>query len=133
MNILKSKIIWYESLRDRKWKRKLRVLDASRPRLIRSEYLNRLIDMGYKLKDIKIIYNVINEYISSDEFSMYPEDDIQNYYLREKSDLAELIEKIYKKLKIIRKDNKNIILINIPSEPLTVGTILNMIKNARAK
>jgi hypothetical protein len=77
-------------------KRKLRVLDASRPRLIRSEYLNRLIDMGYKLKDIKIIYNVINEYISSDEFSMYPEDDIQNCYLREKSDLAELIEKIKK-------------------------------------
>jgi hypothetical protein len=52
--------------------------------------------MGYKLKDIKIIYNVINEYISSDEFSMYPEDDIQNCYLREKSDLAELIEKIKK-------------------------------------
>ena len=74
-------------------KRKLRALDASRPRLIRSEYLNRLIDMGYKLKDIKIIYNVINEYISTDEFSMYPEDDIQNCYLREKSDLVELIEK----------------------------------------
>ena len=77
------------------------MLDAPRPRLNRSEYIRQVEERGFKLKNIKAVYNILHDYIALEDFSMYPEDHIDRYYLREKSDFAVLFERIYTKLKII--------------------------------
>lgn len=100
MNVLKIQFRTFKFIEQGRLKRKLRMLDAMRPRLIRSEYIKRVEERGFRTKNVKVVYNVINEYIALEDFSMYPEDNINNYYLKDKSDLLLLLERIYKKLKI---------------------------------
>lgn len=127
MNVFKIKVTTtHKFFRRQKWIRNLRLLDALRPRLLRSEYVVQLVEKGYELKKVKVVYNVINEYMSLDEFSMYPKDNL-NYYLREKSDLSFLLERIYSKLKIIRKEKTSKSLNSNLTGGLTVIVILNTI------
>lgn len=126
MNVLQLNITSYKFFRRRKWIRKLRLLNAIRPNLLRSEYVGRVTEMGYELKKVKVVYNVINEYMSLDEFSMYPEDNVK-HYLRDTSDLTLLLKKIYSKLKIIRSERANTVLNNHLAGPLTVMVILDNI------
>jgi hypothetical protein len=127
MNVLKIQFRTFKFIEHGQWKRKLRMLDAMRPRLIRSEYIKRVEEMGFKIKDVKVVYNVINEYIALDDFSMYPEDNINNYYLKDKSDLPLLLERICKKLKISANQSRNKTLLKAPTLPLTVIGVLTII------
>ena len=130
MNVLKLKIPTNKFFQRRRRIRNLRLLNALRPDLLRSEYIERLVEKGYEFKKAKVVYNVINDYMSLDEFSMYPEDNL-NYYLREKTDLSLLIERIYAKLRIIRKgDCDKISNSNFPNR-LTVMTLLDDIGKSK--
>jgi hypothetical protein len=128
VNVLKLKIPTNKFFEHRKWIRNLRLLNALRPKLLRSEYIKRLVDKGYELKKVKVVYNVIHQYMSLDEFSMYPEDNI-NAYLREKSDLSLLIERIYLKLRIVRNEKVNKTLRSNLTNHITVLSILDMMHN----
>ena len=57
---------------------------------------------------------------------MYPQDNINHYYLREKRDLPVLFEKICAKLKLRKKQAEPKTLNNLTG-PLTVMTILDII------
>jgi len=127
MNALKIHIRTFKFIQKGRWKRKLRILDAMRPCLIRSEYLKQVEERGFKMKNVKVVYNVLNEYIALDDFSMYPEDNINNYYLKDKSDLPLLLERIYKKLKITGNPDRNKTVFKAPNLPCTVIGILTMI------
>jgi hypothetical protein len=52
------------------------MLYAMRPRPIREEYVKRVEERGFKLKNVKVVYNAMNEYIALRDFSMYLEDNI---------------------------------------------------------
>lgn len=128
MNMLKIKFRTFKFIEHGRRKRKLRMLDAMRPSLVRSEYIKRVEEKGFKIKNVKEVYNVLNEYIALENFSMYPEDQI-GYYLKDKSDFPFLLESIYKKLKITGKKSGNRILLKTPAMPFTVISILTMIDN----
>ena len=130
MNVLKIQFRTFKFIEQGRWKRKLRMLDAMRPRLIRSEYIKRVEERGFKRKNVKVVYNVINEYIALEDFSMYPEDNINNYYLKDISDLPLLLERICKKLKISARQGRNRIVLKTPTLPLTVIGILTMISDS---
>ena len=126
MSVLKIKFRTFKFIEQGKWKRRLRMLDALRPRLIRSEYVKRVEESGFKTKNIKVVYNVFEEYIALEDFSMYPEDRI-DYYLKDNSDYPLLLERVYKKLKITGKKRGNRILLKTPSLPFTVIGVLTTI------
>ena len=130
MNVLKIQFRTFKFIEQGRWKRKLRMLDAMRPRLIRSEYIKRVEERGFKRKNVKVVYNVINEYIAMEDFSMYPEDNISNYYLRDKSDLPLLLERIYKKLEIPANQRKNKTVLKAPKLPLTVIGVLTIVSES---
>ena len=61
---------------------------------------------------------------------MYPEDNINNYYLKDKSDLPLLLERIYKKLKIPANKRRNKTVLKATTLPLTVIGILTIVSES---
>jgi len=62
----------------------LLVLNETRPWLGRAEYVERVARKGFERKHIKVVINTLEEYISLESFSMYPEDNILKLYLKKK-------------------------------------------------
>lgn len=113
----------------KRWERKLQKLDRYRPKLGREEYIVRFVIRGFKSKHIKVVYDEIESYLSLDEFSMYCNDDVSKYYLREQLDIIKLLENVYTKLKIDINKRTYKLQYNNELELLTVASILNLLSN----
>lgn len=108
------------------WKRNLHYLDECRPKMGRAEYIEILALKGFDRKHIKVAYDQLKVYLSLDEFSMYPQDDIYKYYLRTDIDLSCLLRRICNKI----KSNKELSMLENFNhlENITIENILIWIK-----
>lgn len=62
--------------------------------------------------------------MSFERFSLYPQDDIRRFYLKDEKDFSILLERIYSKLKLKRKDQMVQYFLNKKIEVFTIETIL---------
>ena len=109
---------------DQQWRRKLKQLVLSRPRLHKAEYIEMLVEKGFSRKQVRTVYEVLNRYVSFDGFSLYPHDDIRKFYLKDEENFSPLLDRIYSKLKLKRKDQLVKHFLNKNFEVVTIETIL---------
>ncbi len=62
----------FSYFQNKKWKKKIGNLNASRPILPKKEYIELLIKKGFKKEHIEIVYDVILPFVKKENFSMYP-------------------------------------------------------------
>ena len=97
----------FSFVQNKRYVKKLRKLNESRPNLTRTEYINQLVNSGFEQHHAEVVHDKIREFIQMDDFSIYPEDDIHKIYGIEDLDDVELIDGICDKLKIRKAEQKD--------------------------
>jgi hypothetical protein len=122
-------ILVFTYIQNKRYEKKLRKLNESRPNLTRSEYINRLVKNGFEKKHAEIVYDKIREFIQMDGFSIYPEDDIHKIYRIEDLDDIELIDSICTKLNLRKAEQKDFDELNEKMKIFNADYILTLTKN----
>ncbi|MBP6551616.1 MAG: hypothetical protein KA228_11115 [Flavobacterium sp.] len=107
IGIIIAMILILGHIQIQRWKNKLQKINNSRPKLTRSEYINRFVNSGFDKKHVEVVYDEIREFISMDDFSIYPEDDIHKVYRIEDLDDLELIDNVCEILEIKKAEPKD--------------------------
>lgn len=90
-----------------RWKNKLQKINNSRPKLSRTEYINRFVNSGFDKRQVEVVYDEIKNFIAVDDFSIYPEDDIHKVYRIVDLDDIALIDTICEILEIKKAESKD--------------------------
>lgn len=76
IGIIIAMILILGHIQIQRWKNKLQKINNSRPKLTRSEYINRFVNSGFDKRHVEVVYDEIKSFIAMDDFSIHPEDDI---------------------------------------------------------
>ena len=107
IGIIISMIFILGYIQIQRWKNKLQKINNSRPKLTRTEYINRFVNSGFDKRHVEVVYDEIKNFISMDDFSIYPEDDIHKVYRIEDLDDIALVDKICETLEIKKAESKD--------------------------
>ena len=129
VGIIISLILIFLFIQNKRWQNKLRQVDSTRPKLTRAEYIDILVKKGFDPKHIEVVHDELEEYISMDNFSMYPEDDIHKLYHIEDEDDMDLIDRICTKLNIPNVEEQDVEALNKDFNHTTAEYILTLTKN----
>ena len=121
-------VLIFSYIQNKRWENELQKINENRPNLTRAEYIDRLVKSGFDKKHVEVVHDEIKDFISMDNFSMYPEDDIHKLYRIEDMDDVELIDGICKKLNIKMAEQKDLDLINKEFKQTTAEYILTLTK-----
>ena len=115
-------------IQNKRYEKRLRKLNESRPNLTRTEYINRLVKNGFDKQNVEVVHDEIREFIQMEEFSIYPEDDIHKIYGIEDLDDIELMDTICKKLNLRIAEQKDCDELNKKMEVFNAKYILTLTK-----
>ena len=107
----------------------LQLLNESRPKLTRSEYINLLVEKGFDKHHVEVVYDNIRKLIDREDFSIYPEDDIHNAYGIDDLEDDEFISNICKALHIRTANQEDCNLLNKEMKTFNAEYILTITKN----
>ena len=107
IGIIIAMILILGHIQIQRWKNKLQKINNSRPKLTRSEYINRFVNSGFDKRHVEVVYDEIKSFIAMDDFSIYPEDDIHKVYRIEDLDDLELIDNVCEILEIKKAEPKD--------------------------
>ncbi len=107
IGIIIAMILILGHIQIQRWKNKLQKINNSRPKLTRSEYINRFVNSGFDKRHVEVVYDEIKSFIAMDDFSIHPEDDIHKIYRIEDLDDLELIDNVCEILEIKKAEPKD--------------------------
>ena len=107
IGIIIAMILILGHIQIQRWKNKLQKINNSRPKLTRTEYVNQLVNSGFDKKHVEVVYDEIREFISMDDFSIHPEDDIHKIYRIEDLDDIALVDNVCEILEIKKAEPKD--------------------------
>src|SRR5690606_37106226 len=107
----------------------LQLLNESRPKLTRSEYINLLVEKGFDKHHVEVVYDNIRKLIAMDDFSIYPQDDIHDAYAIDDLEDIEFMDTICKELNLRKANQKDCNLLNKEMKTFNAEYILTIIKN----
>ena len=107
IGIIIAMILILGHIQIQRWKNKLQKINNSRPKLTRSEYINRFVNSGFDKRHVEVVYDEIKSFIAMDDFSIHPEDDIHKVYRIEDLDDIELIDNVCEILEIKKAEPKD--------------------------
>ena len=128
IGIIIAMILILGHIQIQRWKNKLQKINNSRPKLTRTEYVNQLVNSGFDKKHVEVVYDEIREFISMDDFSIYPEDDIHKVYRIEDLDDLELIDNVCEILEIKKAEPKDCDELNKKLKVFNAENILTLTK-----
>ncbi|MFC7357094.1 hypothetical protein ACFQO1_05305 [Jejudonia soesokkakensis] len=121
-------ILIFSYVQNKRNDKKLRKLNKSRPKITRTEYINRLVKSGFEKRHVEVVHDEIREFIQMDDFSIYPEDDIHKIYGVENLDDIELIDNVCEKLNLRKAEQKDCDELNKSVEIFNAKYILTLTK-----
>ena len=121
-------ILAFSYIQHRRWEKQLQEINLSRPKLNRSEYIERMVEKGFDRKHAEVVYDEVKEFVALDNFSLYPEDDIHKLYGIEDLDEIDLIDRICERLDLRKVEQKDCDVVNKLFETTTAEYILTLTK-----
>ena len=107
IGIIIAMILILGHIQIQRWKNKLQKINNSRPKLTRSEYINRFVNSGFDKRHVEVVYDEIKSFIAMDDFSIHPEDDIHKIYRIEDLDDIALVDNVCEILEIKKAEPKD--------------------------
>ena len=107
IGIIIAMILILGHIQIQRWKNKLQKINNSRPKLTRSEYINRFVNSGFDKRHVEVVYDEIKSFIAMDDFSIHPEDDIHKIYRIEDLDDIDLVDNVCEILEIKKAEPKD--------------------------
>lgn len=111
-----------------KFKKKLNEIKSKRNPLTKLQFRQLMLYEGFDKTHIEVIYDTVQEYLFSDGFSIYPEDDLIGLYEMDDMDFMAMLDEISFKLKIKELTQEDFSFFETKNNVFSIENILKLYK-----